>query len=99
MCGTEVLVADATAEIARVDAEMGADIAPFAAILRRGESAASSRIDNLSASAKAIPLVELGDPSRRNASVIVANTHAMQAAIALADRWDADAIVAMYTRD
>ncbi len=94
---TEVLVAEATAEIARFDAEMGADIAPFAAILLRSESAASSKIENLSASAKAIALAELGDPSRRNASVIVANTHAMQAAIALADRLDAEVIVAMHT--
>lgn len=93
---TEVLVAEATAEIARFDTEMGADIAPFAAVLLRSESAASSKIENLSASAKAIALAELGDPSRRNASVIVANTHAMQAAIALADRLDEDAIVAMH---
>ncbi len=52
----EGLVADASAEIARFDAEVGADIAPFSSILLRSESAASSRIENLTASAKAIAL-------------------------------------------
>lgn len=93
----ETLVAEASAEIARFDAEVGADIAPFTSILLRSESAASSKIENLTASAKAIALAELGDPSRRNASVIVANTHAMQAAIALADRLDNEAILDMHT--
>lgn len=93
----EALVAEAATEIARFDAEVGSDIAPFSAILLRSESAASSRIENLTASAKAIALAELGDPSRRNASVIVANTHAMQAAIALADQLDEGAILQMHS--
>lgn len=92
----EAIVAEASAEIARFDAEVGADIAPFSAILLRTESAASSKIENLTASAKAIALAELGDPSRRNAAVIVANTHAMQAAIALADHLDENAILQMH---
>lgn len=92
----EALVAEASSEIARFDAQVGADIAPFSSILLRSESAASSKIENLTASAKAIALAELGDPSRRNASVIVANTHAMQAALALADRLDETAILRMH---
>ena len=68
----------------------------FGAILLRSESAASSRIENLTASAKSIALAELGDTSRRNATEIVANTAAMTAAIALADRLDATAILAMH---
>ena len=87
---------DASIEIARFDTEMGADIAPFAAILLRSESAASSRIERLTASAKAIALAELGDDDRRNAAEIVANTHAMQAAVDLADRLDDAAILAMH---
>jgi Fic family protein len=90
------LVIEASAEIARFDTEVGADIAPFSAILLRSESVASSRIENLTASAKAIALAEAGDSSRENASVIVANTTAMRAAIALADQLDADAILAMH---
>lgn len=93
----DALAADASAEIARFDTQVGSDLAPFAAILLRSESAASSRIENLTASAKAIALAELGDPSRRNASVIVANTRAMEAAIDLSDRLDEDAIIAMHT--
>jgi len=93
---TAALADEATAELARFDAEMGADIAPFGAILLRSEAAASSRIENLTASAKAVALAELGDTSRHNANEIVANTTAMTAAIALADRLDAPAILAMH---
>jgi Fic family protein len=93
---TMALADEATAELARFDAEMGTEIAPFGAVLLRSESAASSRIENLTASAKAVALAELGDVSRRNAAEIVANTTAMQAAIELADRLDASAILAMH---
>lgn len=93
---TAAIVDEATAELARFDTEMGSEIAPFGAILLRSESAASSRIENLTASAKAVALAELGDVSRRNATEIVANTTAMRAAIALADRLDAPAILAMH---
>ncbi len=93
---TAALADEATAELARFDAEMGSEIAPFGAILLRSESAASSRIENLTASARSIALAELGDTSKRNATEIVANTNAMTAAIALADRLDAAAILAMH---
>ena len=93
----EALVVEASAEIARFDAEVGAEVAPFSAILLRSESAASSKIENLTASAKAIALAELGDPSRRNAAVIVANTHAMQAAVGLASHLDEAAILQMHS--
>lgn len=90
------LVSEATTALAAFDAEMGADITPFAAILLRSESASSSRIEQLTASAKAIALAELGVTSRRNAVEIAANTTAMRAAIDLADRLDADAIIATH---
>jgi Fic family protein len=86
---------DASNEIARFDAEAGVEIAPFSAILLRSESAASSRIENLTASARAIAEAELGH-GRRNAALIVANERAMSAAIALADRLDAPAILDMH---
>jgi Fic family protein len=96
--GTDSLaLADETsAEIARFDAELGADIAPYAPLLLRSESAASSKIENLTASAKAIALAELGDPTKHNATIIVANTRAMQAALALADDLDEKAILDMH---
>lgn len=88
---------EAGQEIARFDTELGNEIAPFASVLLRTESAASSKIENLSASARAIAEAEaLGDTGRRNAAMIVANTEAMQAAVALADQIDADAILAMH---
>lgn len=88
---------EASQEIARFDAELGDEIAPFASVLLRSESAASSKIENLTASARAIAEAEtLGHSSRRNASVIVANTEAMQAAVALAGRIDGTAILAMH---
>lgn len=88
---------DASHEITRFDAELGAEIAPFAAVLLRSESAASSRIENLTASARAIAEAELpGGKGKPNADQIVANTAAMLAAIALSDRIDKDAILAMH---
>lgn len=87
---------DAAVEIARFDTEIGHEIAPFAAVLLRSESAASSKIENLTASARAIAEAELTGPSGRNASMVVANQRAMTAAIGLADRIDGHAILAMH---
>lgn len=86
---------EASQAIARFDAELGAEIASFAPILLRSESAASSRIENLTASARAIAEAVLGHGGR-NASLIVANQRAMSAAIALADNIDARAILDMH---
>ena len=90
------LAEEASTEIARFDAEIGHDLAPFSALLLRSESAASSQIENLTASAKAIALAELGDPSKQNAKVIVANTRSMEAALRLADALDEKAIIDMH---
>src|SRR3954452_24425187 len=87
---------EASAEVARFDAELGAEVAPFAAVLLRSESASSSLIENLTSGAKAIALAELGSTEKRNATKIVGNVAAMCAALDLADRLDADAIIAMH---
>lgn len=87
---------EASAEVARFDAELGAEVAPFAAVLLRSESASSSLIENLTSGAKAIALAELGSTEKRNATEIVGNVAAMRAALDLADRLDADAILAMH---
>ncbi|MCU1694547.1 MAG: hypothetical protein JWR34_610 [Mycobacterium sp.] len=88
---------EASHEVARFDAELGDEIAPFASVLLRSESAASSNIENLTASARAIAEAEaLGNSGRRNAALIVSNTEAMKAAVALADQIDEDAILAMH---
>lgn len=93
---TLTLLYEASNEISRFDSELGNKLTPFASILLRSESVASSKIENLSASAQSIFLAELGDPTRRNASIIVANSAAMQAALRLADQMDADAILSMH---
>lgn len=95
---TDVLAAadEATAEISRFDAELGAEVAPFASVLLRSESASSSRIENLTAGARAIALAELGSTERRNATEIAGNVAAMRAALDLADQLDAQAIIAMH---
>ena len=84
-------------EITRFDTELGGEIAPFAAVLLRSESAASSQIENLTAPSRAIAEAELsGVKAKRNAEMIVANTAAMRAALALSDTVDAAAILAMH---
>jgi Fic family protein len=87
---------EASAEIARFDAELGAEVAPFASVLLRSESASSSMIENLTSGAKAIALAELGSREKRNATEIVGNVAAMRAALDLADRLDGEAILAMH---
>lgn len=87
----------ASREITRFDAELSGEIAPFAAVLLRSESAASSQIENLTASARAIGEAELpGAKAKRNAAMVVANAAAMHAAVALSDTLNADAIRAMH---
>jgi len=95
--GSEVLAAaeDASMAIVRFDAEHGNRIVPFSSILLRSESEASSRIEQLTATAQAIALAELGDGSRKNATMIESNTRAMEAAIALADQLDVSSIIEM----
>jgi len=53
------LAEEASVEIARFDAELGAEVAPFASVLLRSESASSSKIENLTSGAKSIALAEL----------------------------------------
>ncbi|WP_375431167.1 Fic family protein [uncultured Friedmanniella sp.] len=89
-------VEDAAAELARYDAEMATGPTPLDAILLRSESAASSQIENLTASARSIGLAELGDPSRVNASLVVANVQAMRCALELAQDLTPDTVMAMH---
>jgi Fic family protein len=93
---TRTVAAEATAAIAAFDAEVGATMVPFEALLLRSESAASSQIEQLTASAKSVLMAEAGDESRANARVIAANTAAMRRAIALADNLSGDAIIEMH---
>src|ERR1700712_1127826 len=82
---TAILAEDAIAELSRFDGEVGSIAAPFSAILLRSESAASSEIEQLTASAKSIALAELGRGVGQNTRLIIGNVRAMEAAIAMAD--------------
>lgn len=82
----------AAVSLTRFDAELGSGVAAFAPVLLRSEAASSSQIENLTASARAILTAELGGKVGSNAMLIAANTHAMNAAINLADDLSPDAI-------
>lgn len=86
----------ATAMIERFDEAASTWRAPFASVLLRSESASSSEIERLSASARRIALASLGVVDNRNATTIARNVEAMRAAIGLADRMDASALLAMH---
>lgn len=93
---------DARAEISRFDAELsmmlpGTEIAPLAAVLLRTESASSSRIENITAGAKALALAELGVAKYgSNAKLVAANVDAMNRAINLADSVTPATILAIH---
>ncbi|WP_253259070.1 Fic family protein [Subtercola boreus] len=88
-------VDDATAELARFDAEIAQLTAPYAFILLRSESASSSQIENLTSGARAISEVDLGERDQGNAALIVSNVRAMKAAIDLADDLSDETIISM----
>lgn len=76
---------DAALAIRDFDHDFGDDVAPFSAILLRTESISSSQIENVTANARSIGMAELGDDSKRNATLVVDNVAAMNAALAAAD--------------
>lgn len=87
---------DAAAQAARYDAEVGAELAPYLGVLLRSESAASSTIEHLSASARAIAAAEVGVDRRTNARVVAANTSAMRRALATEGPVTAESVLAMH---
>jgi Fic family protein len=94
---TNLLAEDAITELSRFDGQIGAIAAPFSAILLRSESAASSEIEQLTASAKNVALAELGRAAGQNSKLIVSNVRAMEAAIDMAGDLDASTIIAMQS--
>ncbi|GGH51227.1 Fic family protein [Microbacterium album] len=87
---------DATRELSRFDAELGHRVSAFGPVLLRSEAAASSQIEQLTASARAIFTAELGARRARNATLIAANTASLQAAIESADAISPEAIRQMH---
>jgi Fic family protein len=87
-------IEEASNEVVRFDAEFGTLLGPYGSVLLRTEAVSSSRIEQLSASARAIATVETGvGGTGGNAEVIVANARAMQSAIAAAGSLDEAAIL------
>jgi Fic family protein len=75
------IITRASQLISTFDNEHGEILAPFTAMLLRSEAAASSEIENLSASPRSILQAEIGINTGGNAEQIAANTEAMKLAI------------------
>ncbi|WP_430593745.1 Fic family protein [Isoptericola sp. QY 916] len=95
-------VEEATAALSRFD-EYAAKVlgttsptlGPMSSILLRTESASSSQIEDLTVGPRQLALAEIEQSTSANARTVVANVRAMEAALALADRLDTDAILEM----
>lgn len=102
---------DAIREITRFDAEVtaiadrraasdGADaateLAPLASVLLRTESASSSKIEGVTAGARALALAAIDEKAGPNAQLVTANVTAMQRAVELADHISIDSILAAH---
>jgi Fic family protein len=85
----------ATGELIRFDAMQGLS-APLSSILLRSESASSSEVENLTASAKQIALAEIQNKPTPNAALIVDNALAMRAAVSLEASAAPEAVLGMH---
>jgi Fic family protein len=83
---------DAATELARFDATAEHSLGTFTAVLLRSESASSSQIEQITASARAIAEAELTGSGAANAVVVVDNMHAMADALTGVDSLTADKI-------
>ncbi len=90
------LAEEAAFELARFDATMGGELAPYGAILLRGEAASSSRIEGITAGARAVAEAEATGGGGRNAVEIVANTTAMQRALQAGRNLGTEAVLGMH---
>ncbi|MDR0958881.1 MAG: Fic family protein [Propionibacteriaceae bacterium] len=93
----EEQVADAESSIAAFDASSLRSL-PFAAILLRSESASSSQIEQLTASARRLSLAMLGDSSSANATLIARNVRALTEATRVESDIDLDEVLAIHQR-
>lgn len=76
--------------------ESSPSLGPMSSILLRTESTSSSQIENLTVGARQLALAELDRSASSNARTVVANVHAMEAALALADNLDTAAVLEMH---
>ena len=92
---THALVEQATVAAVRFDTTDAHRVVPFTPLLLRSESVASSRIEQLTSSARKVLEAEATGRGRGNAALIAANTRQMEAAVARA-RANVDGIVEMH---
>ena len=93
------LAEEAAHEIGRFDVEVGAEVAPFATVLLRTESASSSQIEHITTGARELAVAALGGPGnrrQRNAALVVNNVAAMRAAIDLSGQLDLSSVLAIH---
>lgn len=77
------VAAEAAVDLARTDATLAASgVGPLPAVLLRTESASSSQIERLTASARSLADAELGEETGDNAQLVVANVRAMERVLA-----------------
>ncbi|WP_269508693.1 Fic family protein [Corynebacterium faecium] len=92
---TRALVEQATVAAVRFDTTDAHRVVPFTPLLLRSESAASSRIEQLTSTARKVLEAEVTGRGRGNAALIAANTRQMEAAVERA-RASVDGIVEMH---
>ena len=92
----QVLVNDATSDVARFDSEVAAMPVPMPAVLLRTESASSSQIEHLTTNARNLAMASLGVGSKQNAELVAANVRAMNEALAVGDDITPDTILAVH---
>src|SRR5699024_256656 len=78
------------------DAAMSSLPVPMPAILLRSESASSSQIENLTASARNIAAATIGADDKENSAVVAANVAAMQEALSHPGEPDVSTILAIH---
>jgi len=89
------IVSDAEREIRTFEASRLGSV-PFAAVLMRSESASSSQIEALTASARRLSLAMLGDSASPNAVIVANNVKAMAEATSRTGAIDLEAILSIH---
>lgn len=93
---TMEVVHEVTPAVTRLDVEMAALPVPMPAVLLRSESVASSRIEQLTTSARNLAIAELGLDTPDNARLVAANTRAMERAMETGDEVTPEVILAIH---
>lgn len=101
--GLQADIEDASGALARFDEfaanRLGADgsgVGAMSSILLRSESASSSQIEQLTTSARQLARAEIDLPSKNNATTVLGNVRAMEAAVRLSSELTIDSILRMH---